>query len=93
MREIKTAVVGLGARGQSNLKTVLNMKGINIVSVCDVYADRCDEAEQIVFEKLGTKPFKTTDYKEAINREDVEVVLVFSSWESHIKIAIYAANL
>ena len=90
MREIKTAVVGLGARGQSNLKTVLNMKGINIVSVCDVYADRCDEAEQIVFEKLGTKPFKTTDYKEAINREDVEVVLVFSSWESHIKIAIYA---
>lgn len=90
MKEINVAVIGIGARGNGNLKTILNMEGINVVSVCDVYEDRCDEAEEIVFEKLGKKPFKTTDYKEAINRSDVEVVLVFSSWESHIKIAVYA---
>jgi len=38
------------------------------------------------------EPFKTLNYKELVNRDDVDVVTVFSSWESHIKIAIDAMN-
>lgn len=90
MKTIHLAVVGLGQRGLGNLKTILNMEAINIVSVCDVYQDRCDEAAKVVCEKLGTEPFKTTNYREAIDCDGVEVVLVFSSWESHVSIAVYA---
>lgn len=91
MEEIRVGVVGLGGRGRHNIQTMMNSdKGVRVVAVCDVYEDRCDEATEIV-EKAGQKtPFKTTEYKELINRSDIDVVTVFSSWESHIEIAIAA---
>lgn len=90
MKTINIAVIGLGLRGISNLKLILNIEDIKIISLCDAYTDRCDEAAKIVNDKLGYIPFTTTNYQEAICRDDVDVVLVFSSWETHIKVSVYA---
>lgn len=90
MKEIKIGVIGLGCRGKDNLSTVLNVEGVLPIAVCDVYEDRCDEGVKIVKEKTGTEPFKTTNYKEILAMDDVEAIMVFTSWESHIPIAIEA---
>ena len=92
MNKINVAVIGLGGRGRGNMKTMLNIPGVAVTAVCDVYKDRCDEAVRIVKEKDGSVPYQSADYNDIIGRDDVDVVTVFSSWESHIQIAIDAMN-
>lgn len=92
MEKINVAVIGLGARGSWNLKTVLNLPQIEVTAVCDIYEDRCEQGVKTVLEKGLKKPFSTQDYRDIIGRRDVDVFLVFTSWESHIQIAIDAMH-
>lgn len=89
MQTIRVAMAGLGHRGQGNLSTVMNLPGIEITALCDLYPDRCETAVEKV-RKAGGDPFVTQDYREIMDRDDVDAVLVCSSWESHIAIAIAA---
>lgn len=90
MEEIRVGVVGLGCRGKDNINCMLAFPGIRIVAVCDVYDDYCDMAAQSVVDAGQPEPFKTNDYTKVINRTDVDVVTIFTSWETHIKIAVEA---
>lgn len=90
MKNINIAVIGLGGRGISNLNTILSMEDITVTAVCDIYEDRCQKAVDIVKEKAGNVPFSTTDYREIMGKPEVEAVMVFTSWESHIEIAVEA---
>ncbi len=90
MKEIRVAVVGLGLRGKDNTKCILNIPGVRVTAVCDVYEDRCLEGIKVVTDKGFPAPEYSCDYHEVITREDVDAVLVFSSWESHVTVAIDA---
>lgn len=90
MNKIRVGIVGLGSRGSNNLGTILKFDDVQITAVCDVYEDRCNDAVERIISKGWSEPFKTLDYKEVVARDDVDVVCVFSSWESHIEIAIEA---
>lgn len=87
MMELGIGVIGLGCRGRQNLETILGFDGIRVTAICDVYEDFCDMGAEKVKEVQGKTPFKTTDYTEVLGRGDVDVVTVFTSWETHIKIA------
>lgn len=95
MKETVTmGVIGLGARGWSLLKDViLTMDDVRVVGVCDLYEDRAQAAYDKVLEVRGEGALpllKTTDYQEILNIPELDCVLVASSWESHIEIAIAA---
>lgn len=90
MEKVNIAIIGLGNRGQFNLKTILNLGGINVTAVCDTYEDRCEEAADIIVKSGGKKPFMCRDYQDAIARSDVDVVMVFAAWEAHVEIAVAA---
>lgn len=90
MDTIKVGVIGLGNRGRINIKTMLSIPKVEVVAVSDVYEDRCKEAAKIIVDLGFKEPIKTTDYKEIINCCDVDAVMVFSGWETHIQIAIDA---
>lgn len=92
MKEIKIGIIGLGNRGQGNLATILNVPGVLPVAVCDVYDDRCDTAANLIREKTRTDPFKTCDYHQILAMDEVEAVMIFSSWETHISVAIDAMD-
>ena len=91
MKQVKLAVIGLGQRGTGLLKDVViaNQKA-EVLSVCDVYEDRMENGKKIVREARGKEIVGTLDYNEAINVPGVEVVCIFSAWESHIPIALAA---
>lgn len=89
-RTVEVGLIGLGARGQGELKVLLSMQDVVISAVCDVYEDRAQAGKAIVEEARGTTPFATTSYREVINREDVEAVIIMTSWQTHIPIAIEA---
>lgn len=88
MEKINLGIVGLGARGDVSIKTLLSMEDVSIKAVCDIYEDRCERAAENIIKAGQAAPFQTTDYTELINREDVDVVMVFTAWETHIEIVI-----
>ncbi len=90
MRKIKVAVIGLGCRGYGNLHTILSFNNVEVTCVCDVYDDRNQRAVDLVKGKRRNEPFSTVDYKEILGRKDVDVVFIFTSWESHVSIAVEA---
>lgn len=90
MKQINTAVIGLGNRGIGNIKTILTIPGVKIAAVSDAYEDRCDNASKIIVEKGFDEPFKTCDYREILARGDIEAVMIFTGWEMHVKLAVEA---
>lgn len=89
-RPIRLGIVGLGDRGVAQMQTLLAMSDVRIAAVCDVYADRVDRARAIALEKQGVAPAGVLDYRELNAREDLEAVVVMSSWTTHILIAVDA---
>ncbi len=89
MKKLRVAVIGLGNRGGSMIKLLADMKDVEILYVCDSYEDRTlDAYKKIVKKQPNVK--KISDYKEAFCDENVEAVLLFTSWRSHIPLAIEA---
>lgn len=85
---VKVGIVGLGARGYSLSALIAKMKDVKILYVCDLYQDRVDKAADMVFKSKNYRPLTTLDYKDILKNNEVDAVLVLSSWESHSKIAV-----
>jgi len=88
---LNIAFIGLGQRGKSLLCDVVTpMKDINIIGLCDLYEDRVQECFDVVKEKKGNEPFKTNNYKEILELENIDAVIISAAWEAHINITIEA---
>ncbi len=89
-REVRVAIIGVGGRGHGQTCTLLGMPDVKVAVVCDKYADRvkrtCDKCEEM----QGFRPDGTLDYHEAIARDDIEAVVIMTSWQTHIRIACEA---
>lgn len=87
---INACVIGLGHRSYNLISKVLvKNKDLNIVAVCDVYEDRIAEAVACIKEN-GGDPKGFTDYKQALNTKGLDAAFVFTGWEKHAEISIYA---
>ena len=87
---VRLAVLGLGSRGAGQLETLLEMQDVDVTAVCDVYDDRTEAGAQAVLAARGHRPFATTVAEEAIDRSDVDAVVIMTSWETHIPLAVFA---
>ncbi len=92
MENIKIGFIGLSSRGLWLLKDAILPQGEKVTAVCDLYEDRCKEACEAVVEVLGEAPNMYTDYKDLINDDNVNVIVIATAWESHIDIAVAAMN-
>ncbi len=89
--KLNIAVVGFGHRGRNLTGCILmKQKDVELVSLSDVYKERADEVADLIEKEGKKRPFVSADYKEALSIGNIDAVLVSSSWESHIEIAIYA---
>ncbi len=87
---INACVIGLGKRSYNLIsKILLNNKDLNIIAVCDVHEDRIADAISCIREHGGdVKGF--TDYKEALNIANLQAAFVFTGWEMHTPVDVYA---
>lgn len=90
MKEIKIGFVGLGCRGSVLLKDVVLAQGERVTAVCDVYEDRVKSAAKAVTDAGQPAPKEYLDYNELIADGEVNTVIIATSWEYHIPIAIAA---
>ncbi len=89
-RVVRLGVVGLGGRGTGQMQTLLDMPDVRIAAVCDHHADRVERAVKIVQEKQGVAPAATLDHRELNARDDIEAVVVITSWTTHALVAVDA---
>lgn len=89
-REVKIGLIGLGKRCVEQAKTLLAMEDVKIVHVCDALTDRVTRLQNMVFEKKSFTPKGTNDYHTLLADEEVEAVIIMTSWQTHIRIAVDA---
>jgi Oxidoreductase family, NAD-binding Rossmann fold. len=89
-KQIKLGIIGLGGRGYSLLSTVLQMEDIVVSAVCDLYEDRRQRGVNKVETVAGNTPFSTDNYKEVLALDEIDAVIVSTSWADHISVAIDA---
>jgi predicted dehydrogenase len=93
MENFRVGVIGLGGCGFGHVHGSLTERyDVIVTAVCDVYEDRIERAQKFCKDKKGWDVAGTTNYRELIERDDVDVVFVFSAWENHFPAAIYAMN-
>ncbi|MGN0779256.1 MAG: Gfo/Idh/MocA family protein [Aristaeellaceae bacterium] len=89
-RTIRAGIIGLGSRSVDHIRELVCMKDVVLVAVCDVYEDRVQHAQDVIEQATGVRPAGTCDYRELNARDDIEAVFIFTSWQTHIAIAVDA---
>lgn len=83
---INIGLIGAGGMGTQDTTTALQVPGIKLVAVCDLYEGRLKEAKT----KWGSDLFTTRSYKELLNRKDIDAVIIATPDHWHQQISIDA---
>ena len=86
------AIIGLGFRGSENIKTLCRIDGVKIISICDLYEERIERAKNYLLSS-GHDPAASLSYKTALGIKGLDAAFVFTGWQSHSEIAIYAMKI
>ena len=87
---INVCVIGLGLRSCDLIRGVLsNNPNVKIVAVCDIYEDRIAQALDCIKER-GGEAKGYLDYKDALNAKGIDAAFIFTGWEMHAEIAVFA---
>ena len=83
-------VIGLGARTETLLASLLALDGVDVAAVCDV-SDKAIAKILAIFKRQKRRlPQVFKDYHSLLSLPEVDAVLVPTSWNSHLPIAIDA---
>lgn len=86
--QINIAIIGMGIMGFSNAFWSLQVPGVKLVAVCDLYSGRLEHAREV----HGKDLFITKNYKEILDRKDIDAVIIATSDHWHDRISIEAMN-
>lgn len=84
--KIRIGVIGYGVQGHFDLDTALKVPGVELGGICDLYTGRIENAE----EKFGKDLYTTRNYKELLDRPDIDAVLVCTTDVWHARITLDA---
>jgi predicted dehydrogenase len=86
--KIRIAGIGMGIMGNADIDTALKVPGVELVAACDLYSGRLERVK----EKYGKDVYTTRDYREILNRKDIDAVVISTSDNWHARISIDAMN-
>lgn len=84
--QINLGLIGSGIQGIYDTQAALTVDGIKLVAACDLYSGRLDRAKEL----WGDSIFVTRDYRELLNRKEVDAVIVATPDHWHKNIVIDA---
>jgi predicted dehydrogenase len=86
---LRIGAVGCGGQGMAHLNTLVKMResdNVAVISVCDVYDKRADQAAKVT----GARIVK--DYRRILDDKDVDYVLIATPEHWHARMTIDAAD-
>ena len=97
---INLAVIGVGKQGGGHVWGFLHKEEVQVVAVCDVDARKLEkarqDAERFYAEKTGVPSFggvgATRDFREVLERKDVDAVLIATPDHWHVPMSMLAAR-
>ena len=85
-RPVRLGIIGLGNRGTTLARNLLEIPKTQIVAVCDAYEPRRAEAR----EKLAPDAREYEDYRQVLDRKDIDAVFIGSPDHWHVTMAVDA---
>ena len=91
-RRYRTALVGSGWWGMNILRVAVESGQCQVVALCDVDQNQLDPAAADIEKRTGDAPHKYKDFRELLDREKPEIVIVATPDHWHPLIAIAAVK-
>lgn len=81
---VNIALIGCGIQGFADTRKALEIPGVQLVAVCDLYSGRLERAKEVFGQHIST----TKDYKSVLSRPDLDAVIIATPdhWHDHISI-------
>lgn len=83
---VRVGVIGYGVQGHFDLETALKVPGVELAGICDLYTGRIANAQ----EQFGNQLFTTRDYRELLERQDIDAVIIATTDVWHARITLDA---
>jgi len=83
---IRIGLIGTGIMGHADLQTALKVPGVELAGACDLYTGRLERMKEL----YGSTLFTTQDYRELLNKKDIDAVIIATSDHWHARIATEA---
>lgn len=84
--KIRLGVIGYGVQGHFDLTSALKVPGVELAGICDLYTGRIENAKEL----HGADLFTTRNYKELLDRPDIDAVMICTTDVWHARIALDA---
>ncbi len=81
---IQLATIGIGMMGLNDTNTARKVPGVELVAVADCYDGRLQRAKELFGDGVAT----TRDYREILDRKDIDAVIIATPDHWHQKLAI-----
>ena len=79
---INLALIGTGIQGIYDTQSALKVDGVKLVAACDLYTGRLERAKEL----WGDSIYTTRDYRDILNRKDIDAVIIATPDHWHQKI-------
>ena len=86
--QIQIALIGAGGMGNADASTAITVPGVKLIAACDLYTGRLSDAKK----KYGNDIYTTKDYREILERKDIDAVIVATPDFWHKEISVAAMN-
>jgi predicted dehydrogenase len=85
---IRIALIGTGGMGIGDTQTALMVEGVEVVAACDLYEGRLTRAKEL----WGKDLYTTRDYRQILERPDIDAVINATTDHWHEKISLDAMS-
>ncbi len=81
---IQIALIGAGGMGQGDAEMASTIPGVKLIAACDCYDGRLERMKEV----YGADTFTTRDYREILNRKDIDAVIIATPDHWHARISV-----
>ncbi len=91
---LHVGLIGTGMRGQGHLDAIAQRKDCRVVAYCDVDTRMLERTKELVAKREIPQPVVYSGsndvWKEMLEKEDLDAVIISTPWEWHVPMAISA---